>query len=61
MSVAEHLHAVVARLLKSQGHRDTKKNRQALVTKYLSKPREWAETPDEKLLWKILNTSETIE
>jgi len=60
MTVAEKLHGVVARLLIAQGHRDTKKNRVALVKKYLEKPEGWAETEDEILLWKILNTSEPV-
>lgn len=60
MSVSEKLHAVVARLLIAQGHRDNKKNRKALVEKYLGKPHGWAETDDEILLWKILNTSEPV-
>lgn len=61
MTVAETLHAVVARLLRAQGHRDTKKNRKALIERYLGKPEGWAETKDEILLWKILNTSEPID
>lgn len=60
MTVAEKMHGVVARLLLSQGHRDTKKNRKALVECYLGKPEGWAETKDEILLWKILNTSEDV-
>lgn len=60
MTVAQKLHGVVARLLIAQGHRDNKKNRKALIEKYLGKPAEWPETEDEILLWKILNTSENV-
>lgn len=56
----EIFRAVVVRLLQSQGHRVTDKNRKRLIAKYLDMPRTVPETPDEILLWKILNTSEDI-
>ncbi len=56
----EILRAVVVRLLQSQGHRVNDKNKKRLIEKYLDMARDVPETPDEILLWKILNTSEDI-
>lgn len=60
MSTAEKLSNVVTRLLQSQGHRDTQKNRKALVARYFEIERDVLETEDEILLWTILNTSEPV-
>lgn len=60
MTTVEKVKAVVARLLHSQGHRDTTKNQKALIKRYLDLKEHEIETADERLLWNFLHTSESI-
>lgn len=60
MSSADRLREAVSRLLQAQGYRDTTKNRQKLVKRYLEIDLSVLDTPDEIFVWKFLNTSEDV-